>query len=146
MKNQYSEAMIVEHARMRRLPKMPPVPLEGVVVSSPAAVVSSPEAVVSSKEVVLSVVVDSVVLVVVDAVDVVDSVAVGVVVDSVAVVVESPGAFVVVVVPGGALLEGPATAEHTPMGNSSRAKTRWLLRPMDIFCSITWNCSVTGSK
>ena len=27
--------------------------------------------------------------------------------------------------------------EHTPVGNSSRAKMRWLLRPIDIFCSIT---------
>ena len=37
-------------------------------------------------------------------------------------------------------------AEHTPVGKSSRAKMRWLLRPMDMVCSITWNCSVMGSK
>ena len=132
----------MEHTRKSTLPKMPPAPLEEVVESSPEVVVSS-EAVVSSEEVVPSlVVVDSVAFVVVD------SGAVVVVVESVTfvVVVDSAGAFVVVEVPEGESLEGPDAAEHTPVGNSSRAKTRWLLRPMDIFCSITWNCSVMGSK
>ena len=32
---------------------------------------------------------------------------------------------------------GVLSCEHTPVGNSPRAKMRWLLRPMDIFCSIT---------
>ena len=61
-------------------------------------------------------------------------------------VVVSPGASVVDVVSDGDSLDGFATAEQTPDGNSSRANMRWLLRPMAIFCSITWNCSVMGSK
>ena len=119
---------------------MPPAPLDGVVVSSPEVVVSSAEVVVSSAEGVVSScdgVVSSQDVVPSDAVDSVFLVVT---------VVDSFGTFVVVVEPDGESLEGPATAEHTPEGNSSRANMRWLLRPMDIFCSITWNCSVTGSK
>ena len=114
----------------------------GAVVSIPEAVVSSPEGVVSCPEGVVTspgevVVVSSTFLVVV-----VDSVASD---DSDDVVV-SPGASVVDVVSDGESLDGFATAEHMPDGNSSRANMRWLLRPMAIFCSITWNCSVMGSK
>ena len=107
---------------------------DGASVPPPGAVVSCPEGVVTSPGEV--VVVSSTFLVVV-----VDSVAID---DSDDVV--SPGASVVNVVSDGESLDGFATAEHMPDGNSSRANMRWLLRPMAIFCSITWNCSVMGSK
>ena len=61
------------------------------------------------------------------------------------------GTFVVVGSPvpaGGSVTGAPeaASTEQTALGNSSKAKMRWLLRPMDIFCSIAWNFSVKGSK
>ena len=114
----------------------------GAVVSIPEAVVSSPEGVVSSPEGVVSSPGAVVVVTSMFSVVVVDSVAIDVSND----VVVSPGASVADVVSGGELLDGPSTAEQTPDGNSSRANMRWLLRPMAIFCSITWNCSVMGSK
>ena len=132
----------VQHTKKRMPQNFPDAPLgvgvvssDGASVSSPDAVVSCPEGVVSSPAVV--VVVSGMILVVV-----VDSVAIDVSGD----VVVSPGALVVDVVSDGESLDGPATAEQTPDGNSSRAKMRWLLRPIDICCSITWNCSVMGSK